>query len=107
MLWLTLLLTLLQFFSLSPSEVGLVLELLDARMPELSFTHSPNMNAAEEDKNTKSLHVSRAAGPDGNPVVLIKVNHEGESVASLNVGEARVFRVRRPHRRERVDWGAV
>ncbi|KAE9275436.1 hypothetical protein PR003_g29335, partial [Phytophthora rubi] len=26
------------------------------------------------------------------PVVLIKVKHEGESVATLNVGEARVFR---------------
>ncbi|GMF44306.1 unnamed protein product [Phytophthora fragariaefolia] len=74
--------------------VGLVLELLDSRIPELSFTHSPNMNASEEDKNTKSLHITRAAGSDGNPVVLIKVHHEGESVASLNVGEARVFRVR-------------
>ncbi|KAE9165497.1 hypothetical protein PF004_g29478 [Phytophthora fragariae] len=59
--------------------------------PELSFTHSPNMNASEEDKNSKALHVTRASGSDGNPVVLIKVNHEGESVATLDVGEARVF----------------
>ncbi|KAG6579986.1 whirly isoform 1 [Phytophthora cinnamomi] len=80
------------FFSLSPTEVGLVLELLDSRIPELSFTHSPNMNASEEDKNSKSLHITRASGSDGNPLVLIKVNHEGESVATLNVGEARVFR---------------
>lgn len=83
----------LQFFSLSPTEVGLVLELLDSRIPELSFTHSPNMNASEEDKNSKTLHITRASGSDGNPLVLIKVNHEGESVATLNVGEARVFRV--------------
>ncbi|KAE8992300.1 hypothetical protein PR002_g20590 [Phytophthora rubi] len=60
--------------------------------PELSFTHSPNMNASEEDKNSKALHITRASGSDGNPVVLIKVNHEGESVATLNVGEARLFR---------------
>ncbi|KUF83593.1 hypothetical protein AM587_10007204 [Phytophthora nicotianae] len=81
-----------QFFSLSPSEVGLVLELLDSRIPELSLTHSPNMNASEGDKNTKSLHISRSSGSDGNPLILIKVNHEGESVATLNVGEARVFK---------------
>ncbi|KUF66370.1 hypothetical protein AM587_10010618 [Phytophthora nicotianae] len=80
------------FFSLSPSEVGLVLELLDSRIPELSLTHSPNMNASEGDKNTKSLHISRSSGSDGNPLILIKVNHEGESVATLNVGEARVFK---------------
>ncbi|KAG3114429.1 hypothetical protein PI124_g6387 [Phytophthora idaei] len=80
------------FFSLSPSEVGLVLELLDSRIPELSLTHSPNMNASEEDKNTKSLHIARTSGSDGNPSILIKVNHEGESVATLNVGEARVFK---------------
>lgn len=96
LLWLTVLTSwlLLQFFSLSPSEVGLVLELLDSRIPELSLTHSPNMNASEEDKNTKSLHITRASGSDGNPLVKIKVNHESESVATLNVGEARVFRVR-------------
>ncbi|EEY60533.1 uncharacterized protein PITG_13252 [Phytophthora infestans T30-4] len=80
------------FFSLSPSEVGLVLELLDSRIPELSLTHSPNMNASEEDKNTKSLHITRASGSDGNPLILIKVNHESESVATLNIGEARVFK---------------
>ncbi|OWZ00991.1 hypothetical protein PHMEG_00027706 [Phytophthora megakarya] len=80
------------FFSLSPSEVGLVLELLDSRVPELSLTHSPNMNASEEDKNAKSLHIARALGTDGNPLILIKVNHEGESVATLNVGETRVFK---------------
>ncbi|KAG7400611.1 hypothetical protein PHYBOEH_004878 [Phytophthora boehmeriae] len=80
------------FFSLSPSEVGLVLELLDARIPELSLRHSPNMNSPDEDKNTKSLHISRALGADGNPVVMIKVTHEDESVATLNVGEARVFK---------------
>ncbi|KAF4325127.1 hypothetical protein BBO99_00000556 [Phytophthora kernoviae] len=80
------------FFSLSPSEVGLVLEFLDARIPELSFRHSPNMNAPDEDKNTKSLYISRAPGADGNPVVMIKATHEDESVATLNVGEARVFK---------------
>ncbi|KAG1700870.1 hypothetical protein DVH05_011756 [Phytophthora capsici] len=80
------------FFSLSPSEVGLVLELLDSRIPELSLSHSPNMNASEEDKNTKSLQITRTTGSDGNPLILIKVNHEGESVATLNVGEARVFK---------------
>ncbi|KAE8953733.1 hypothetical protein PR001_g32768 [Phytophthora rubi] len=35
--------------------------------PELSFTHSPNMNASEEDKNSKALHVTRASDSDGNP----------------------------------------
>ncbi|KAE9186241.1 hypothetical protein PF005_g20922 [Phytophthora fragariae] len=51
------------FFSLSPTEVVL---------------------------KSKALRITRASGSDGNPVVLIKVNHEGESVATLNVGEARV-----------------
>ncbi|KAE8904886.1 hypothetical protein PF005_g11965 [Phytophthora fragariae] len=35
--------------------------------PELSFTHSPNMNASEEDKNSKALHVTRASDSGGNP----------------------------------------
>ncbi|RLN94049.1 hypothetical protein BBJ28_00026831 [Nothophytophthora sp. Chile5] len=81
------------FFSLSPSEVGLVLELLDSRIPELSFTHSPNMNAAGDDKNAKSLFISRETGPEGNPMLLLRVSHESESVATLDVGETRVFRV--------------
>uniref|UniRef100_A0AAV1VEL5 Uncharacterized protein n=1 Tax=Peronospora matthiolae TaxID=2874970 RepID=A0AAV1VEL5_9STRA len=80
------------FFSLSPSEVGLVLELLDSRIPELSLTHSPNMNAPEDEKNTKSLHIARMTGSDGDSVIQIKVHHERESLATLNVGEARVFR---------------
>ncbi|CAI5747015.1 unnamed protein product [Peronospora destructor] len=80
------------FFSLSPSEVGLVLELLESRIPELSFTHSPNINAPEEDKNTKSLQIARTTSSDGNPSILIKVTHGSESVATLNVGEARVLR---------------
>ncbi|CAI5724216.1 unnamed protein product [Hyaloperonospora brassicae] len=79
------------FFSLSPSEVGLVLELLDSRIPELSLTHSPNMNAPEDEKKTKSLHIARVAGVDGASVIQIKVEHETESLATLNVGEARVF----------------
>ncbi|CAH0482014.1 unnamed protein product [Peronospora belbahrii] len=80
------------FFSLSPSEVGLVLELLDSRIPELSLTHSPNMNAPEEDKNTKTLHIARTVGSDGNSLIMVKVNHDGESVSMLNVGETRVLR---------------
>ncbi|KAE9301861.1 hypothetical protein PR003_g22421 [Phytophthora rubi] len=56
-----------QFFSLGPTEVGLVLELLDSRIPELSFTHSPNMNASEEDKNSKALHITRPSGSHGKP----------------------------------------
>ncbi|CEG46779.1 whirly isoform 1 [Plasmopara halstedii] len=72
--------------------VGLVLEMLDSRIPELSFTHSPNMNSSEENKNSKSLYITRTSGPDGNPLILIKVKHESECVATLNVGEARVFK---------------
>ncbi|RLN88310.1 hypothetical protein BBJ28_00009451 [Nothophytophthora sp. Chile5] len=88
------------FFSLSPSEVGLVLELLDSRIPELSFTHSPNMNASGDDKNAKSLFISRETGPEGNPMLLLKVSHESESVATLDVGETRVFRVSRAEQRQ-------
>ncbi|KAI9912529.1 hypothetical protein PsorP6_005834 [Peronosclerospora sorghi] len=82
------------YFSLSPSEVGLVLELLDMRIPELSLKHSPHINASEEEKNTKSLHITRVVGSDGNPLVQIKVSYEEECVTTLSVGEARVFRVR-------------
>ncbi|KAE9086143.1 hypothetical protein PF010_g20204 [Phytophthora fragariae] len=49
-----------------------------------------SLSPTEEDKKSKALRITRASGSDGNPVVLIKVNHEGESVATLNVGEARV-----------------
>jgi hypothetical protein len=83
----------LQFFSLSPSEIGLVLELLDAKVSELSISHSTNMNANDDPKK-KELHVSRVADQDGNPMVLLKVAGEAPAVASLNTGEARVFRVR-------------
>ncbi|TDH70472.1 hypothetical protein CCR75_000359 [Bremia lactucae] len=82
----------LQFFALNPSEVGYVLELLDSRIPELSLTHSPNMNSPEEDKNVKVLHMAHSSDSDGHPSFLIKIQHEGESVVTLNVGEVRVFK---------------
>lgn len=84
-----------QFFSLSPSEIGLLLELLDARMAEISLTHSPNMNAAnEDDKGTKRvLSVSRTTGADGLPGVIFKFAGEFQAAAALNAGEARTLRV--------------
>lgn len=81
-----------QFFSLSPSEVGLMLELLDARVSELSLSHSANMNT--DDPKKKVLQVTRAADPEGNPMVLLKVADDSQAVAALNTGEARVLRVR-------------
>lgn len=83
-----------QFFSLSPSEIGLVLELLDAKVSELSISHSANMNADDDQKKKKELHVSRVADQEGNPMVLLKVAGEAQAIASLNTGEARVLRVR-------------
>lgn len=84
-----------QFFSLSPSEIGLLLELLDTRMAEISLTHSPNMNAAnEDDKGTKRvLSVSRTTGADGLPGVIFKFAGEFQAAAALNAGEARTLRV--------------
>ena len=70
-----------------------MLELLDSRIPELSLTHSPNMSAPGDEKKTKSLHIARVAGVDNTSVIQMKVEHETESLATLNVGEARVFRV--------------
>lgn len=81
-----------QFFSLSPSEVGLVLELLDAKVADLSLSHSANMNASDE-SNTKVLQVTRASDPDGNPLVLLKIAGDMQAVASLNAGEQRALRV--------------
>lgn len=83
-----------QFFSLSPSEIGLLLELLDARMSELSLTHSPNMNAGDDDKAKRVLSVVRSAGADGLPNVVFKFAGEIQAGAALNAGEARALRVR-------------
>lgn len=86
----------IQFFALSPAEIGLLLELLDARVGEISLTHSPNMNAAaEDDKGTKRvLSVSRTTGADGLPGVIFKFAGEFQAAAALSAGEARTLRVR-------------
>ncbi|KAF1330406.1 Whirly isoform 1, partial [Globisporangium splendens] len=80
------------FFSLSPSEIGLLLELLDARTSEISLAHSPNMNAGEDDKTKRVLHISRTSGADGMPAVVFKFSGEIQAAAALNAGEARTLR---------------
>ncbi|TYZ67022.1 hypothetical protein PybrP1_011692 [[Pythium] brassicae (nom. inval.)] len=80
------------FFSLSGSEVGLLLELLDARMSELSLTHSPNVNAGEEDKAKRVLSIARTSGADGLPAIVFKFAGEFQAGAAINAGEARALR---------------
>jgi hypothetical protein len=80
------------FFSLSPSEIGLLLELLDAKTAEISLAHSPNMNAGEDDKTKRVLHISRTSGVDGMPAVVFKFSGEIQAAAALNAGEARTLR---------------
>ncbi|TMW58608.1 hypothetical protein Poli38472_010167 [Pythium oligandrum] len=88
------------FFSLSPTEVGLVLEVLDAKLAEVTLTHSPNMNSkdAAEKARRSLLDIKRVTGPDGHPnteinVVTTNSSHaEVEEKVSLNAGETRVLK---------------
>ncbi|GLE04926.1 hypothetical protein PINS_up013907 [Pythium insidiosum] len=89
------------FFSLSPTEVGLVLEVLDGKLGEVTINHSPNMNAkgASTDKSRRSyLDVKSVVGPDQHPKTEFKVNTTNssdlnvEERVSLNMGETRVLR---------------
>ncbi|DAZ95595.1 TPA: hypothetical protein N0F65_006081 [Lagenidium giganteum] len=78
------------FFALSPSEVGLTLEVLDSKLPEVTMTHSPNMNA--DDQTKKVLKIVNSQTSDGHPMLLFKYTGETQVAASLNAGEARALR---------------
>lgn len=72
------------------------MELLDARMNEISLTHSPNMNAAsDDDKGAKRVLsvVRTTSSADGLPGVIFKFTGEFQAAAALNAGEARTLRV--------------
>lgn len=82
-----------QFFSLSPSEIGLVLELLDSRMAKISFSHSANMNAGDDaPSTTRTLHVARSESNEGEPNVVFSISGDFKASTALNIGEARVLK---------------
>lgn len=70
-------------------------------MSDISLTHSPNMNAGEDDKTKRVLSVSRTSGADGLPAVVFKFAGEIQAAAALNAGEARTLKVRTGSRTRR------
>ncbi|KAJ0408961.1 hypothetical protein P43SY_002840 [Pythium insidiosum] len=89
------------FFSLSPTEVGLVLEVLDGKLGEVTINHSPNMNAkgpSTEKSRRSYLDVKSVVGPDQHPKTEFKISTTNssdvnvEERVALNMGETRVLR---------------